>query len=509
MRKITFLMALLLGVMSWQTNAQTLNQPANWPNANWTLNVIEHTGTNAQDIEADPTNAPNFAYDDDDTGGSSHDIIAAESPVIDLTAAQAAGENYITVQGEYVYNNYDDDEYLAIEYWDADAATWNLMYQFPNNDTSGAPTDNYCDGTPQSYVSDPLNISSFTANQLSGFKYRFIYNDDITGGNGYNWGFCFSSPTIQSAGVQVPIFTLTANPDCANNQFSVDVNVTDLGGSSSVTISDDQGSATQQLTAAGTLTFGPYASGTTVNFTVTSDDDTSINASDAISYTCPPVNDVCSGAETLTLDPGTTCTNSISVSNAGTTDSGVAAPSCGSYQASNGNGDLWYAVTIPTDVTEITLNVSNVTGLTSVAGAFYSGDCTNLTEVSCTEFGIGWPWTISGLTSGETYYLRVWDYGNNQLGTFDLCGYYTSVSIADNQIAGFKFYPNPVNNILNLSAKDNINQVVISNIMGQEVLKAQPEATQTQINMSHLTNGVYFVKVDINGQVTAFKVIKK
>jgi len=863
MKKITLLFSFLLATVSWQLTAQAVSDDANWPNSNWTLNIIE-PGNGAQNIEADPTVDSNFAYDDDDTGDNSHDVLAAESPVINLTPAQTAGEPFVQISGEYVYNNLNPDEYLAIEYWDADNNSWTLFYQFPNSDTSGAPYDNYCSVASVPYEV-ALNISGFTATQLSGFKYRFIYNDNINGATAWNWGFCFSSPSLRtveyfppqftlttvpdcannqfsvdvevtdlggatsvtvaddqgsasqqlsaagtvtfgpySSGTNVtftvtndqnttisnsdtalyvcppsndecadalslnvysqgggagnetistttgitdsgmhpscddlgtnldvwftfdaptsgnvkvitggpqgsqievalfdacggnelfcfnqtqeqlftgltagntytlqvwhdefnagdfsivleevsytnPVFTTTVTPDCTNSQFSVDVEVTDLGGSSSVTVSDDQGSATQQLTAPGTVTFGPYTEGTNVTFTVTNDQDTSISASDQIEYYCPPANDDCDNATALTVntdgqctnvtsgtnlyatpssqpddvtgtpdddvwfsfvateathkielsnvtavsgtsidmgmglydgsngcanltlvddsDPnsfiangltvGTTyylrvygwysgslsaqttfdvcvttlpqalsnqdcasavaftldsgsCSNYINAHNFGSTDSGVPAPSCGYYQPGTaGNGDLWYTISIPTGVTEITLNVDNIDGLTSVAGALYSGDCSNLTEVSCTQFSSGWPWTISGLTSGDTYYLRVWDYNNNENGTFDLCGYYTPVSISENQIAGFKFYPNPVNHTLNLSAKDNIEEVSISNVMGQEVMHLTPNATETKVDMSQLQNGIYFVKAQVNGELTAFKVIKK
>ncbi len=647
MRKITLLFAAM--VFGWTLQAQTLNQAANWPNTNWTLNVIEHTGSNAQDIEADPTADANFAYDDDDTGSGSHDVIAAESPVIDLSAAQTAGENFIKVSGEFVFRNLDNDEYLAIEYWDSDASAWTLWYQFPNQDTAGAPYDNYCSGTPVSYLSDALDISGFTATQLSGFKYRFIYNDDTTGGNGYNYGFCLSSPTIfsNSSNFTAPVFTLTSVPDCANGQFSVDVEVTDLGGASGVTVSDDQGSASQQLSATGTVTFGPYASGSTVNFTVINDDDANVFASDVVSFYCPPANDECDNATAVTVNTDDTCTNLthgttvsataspqaddvtgtpnndvwftftapeaslyikllnvtavvgtstdmgmglysgdcanltlvndsdpntmrvngltvgdtyylrvygwgsninttaqtefdvcvatipappanddcanatpltldqgaissfISVDNSGATFSSEPDPSCGDYSTNGLSGDVWFSVQIPAGITEVTFDVANINGLTSVAAALYSGTCGSLTEVDCTQYGLGWPWTISGLTAGDTYYLRAWDYGNNQLGTFDIGGYYDTSSIADNKIEGFKFYPNPVNHTLNLSAQENIENVNVFNIAGQEVLSIQPNATQTQINMGKLQNGIYFVKAQVNGQVTAFKVVKK
>jgi len=98
--------------------------------------------------------------------------------------------------------------------------------------------------------------------------------------------------------------------------------------------------------------------------------------------------------------------------------------------------------------------------------------------------------------------------------TIQLSGWEASIACApsaltDHQIEGVKFYPNPVDNTLNITAGKNIESVRIYSITGQEVINARPESTQTQINMSRLRNGVYFVKAQINGQLTAFKVVKK
>ena len=82
-------------------------------------------------------------------------------------------------------------------------------------------------------------------------------------------------------------------------------------------------------------------------------------------------------------------------------------------------------------------------------------------------------------------------------------------AISNNRIKGFNYYPNPVNNTLNLSAQDNIEKINIYNISGQEVMNITPNSLQTQVDMSRLQNGIYFVKAQINGQLTAFKVVKK
>ena len=135
----------------------------------------------------------------------------------------------------------------------------------------------------------------------------------------------------------------------------------------------------------------------------------------------PPSNDTPATAIALTVEADLSCVSGITgITNQSTTDSGVTAPSCGSYGTPTERGDLWYTVVAPTGGA-ITFDVSNITVMTSVAGAFYSGTIGSLVEESCTEFGSGWPWLVNGLTPGNTYYVRVWDYGNDQTGTFDLC----------------------------------------------------------------------------------------
>ena len=189
MKKVTFLLLLL--VCSLQVVAQVLNQPANWPNANWTI-----TGTyDAAPLVfvADPTITANFAYDDDEAGSGTNNDIAAESPIIDLTDAFNAGETWLFVNALYVYNNIGADN-ITLQYWNADSSTW-INWMAPIvTDTPGAPTSNFCGGTNASFDSGELNIANFTTTQLSGFKYRIKYDD----GDAWAWGFCFSSPTLSS-----------------------------------------------------------------------------------------------------------------------------------------------------------------------------------------------------------------------------------------------------------------------------------------------------------------------
>ncbi|NNL82586.1 MAG: hypothetical protein HKP28_04295, partial [Winogradskyella sp.] len=91
MKKILLFVLLL----SLTINAQVLNQPANWPNTNWT--ITGSYDTSAAVFTDNPTVSSFFSYDEDEAGSGSNNNIAAESPVINLTNAFNAGEIWISV----------------------------------------------------------------------------------------------------------------------------------------------------------------------------------------------------------------------------------------------------------------------------------------------------------------------------------------------------------------------------------------------------------------------------
>jgi hypothetical protein len=78
----------------------------------------------------------------------------------------------------------------------------------------------------------------------------------------------------------------------------------------------------------------------------------------------------------------------------------------------------------------------------------------------------------------------------------------------DNQSA-FTYYPNPVKNTLTLNAQNTIENVTMFNMLGQEVLRAAPNAINSDIDMSSLQTGTYFVKVTIANITKTVRVIKQ
>jgi len=220
----------------------------------------------------------------------------------------------------------------------------------------------------------------------------------------------------------------------------------------------------------------------------------------------PPANDACANAMALTV---TNSCSPVTATNFSASDSGVPDPGCASYSG----GDVWFSFQVPASGSA-TVETSEVAGsdLHDTGMAVYEGSCGSLNLIDCDDdggTGLFSQIVLSGRTPGETLYVRVWEYGNNSFGPFGFCVYDSSVSVSENDIEGLKFYPNPVSNTLNIQAKQNIQAVYIYNLSGQEVVKMQPNVTKQQVDMSHLSQGMYFVKVQVNGQMTAFKVVKK
>jgi len=70
-------------------------------------------------------------------------------------------------------------------------------------------------------------------------------------------------------------------------------------------------------------------------------------------------------------------------------------------------------------------------------------------------------------------------------------------------------YPNPTKDVLNINYKSNLTGVTVYNIVGQEVLHRNTEASQLQIDLSEFTSGVYIVKLFSEEGQHSFRVVKE
>ncbi|WP_082504984.1 T9SS type A sorting domain-containing protein [Chryseobacterium sp. Leaf405] len=132
----------------------------------------------------------------------------------------------------------------------------------------------------------------------------------------------------------------------------------------------------------------------------------------------PPTNDECADAVTLTVNPDTNCGTVTSAYTLGATDSGTAPDPC----YGTADDDVWFKFVATAASHKISLlNIVSVGTEDDTDTYFqvFSGGCGALTSILCSDSDSS---TLTGLTVGETYYVRVYSYygaGSNQ--SFDIC----------------------------------------------------------------------------------------
>lgn len=224
----------------------------------------------------------------------------------------------------------------------------------------------------------------------------------------------------------------------------------------------------------------------------------------------PPANDDCGGAIMLTPGGDFAAGAVESTTGGATGTTGVPAPGCGSYLG----GDVWYSVTVPASGS-LTVQTGPAQGVTTFdsAIAIYSGECGNMTLVSCDDDGAPTDafsiLTVANRTPGEVLYIRIWEYSNDNIAPFSISAFDASLSTSGFDVDGFRAYPNPVTSVLNLQYSKNISNVAVFNLLGQQVLAKSVSATATQLDMTSLSAGTYLVKVTVDGSVKTIKVVKQ
>lgn len=83
------------------------------------------------------------------------------------------------------------------------------------------------------------------------------------------------------------------------------------------------------------------------------------------------------------------------------------------------------------------------------------------------------------------------------------------LSTEEKFIKNLNFYPNPVKNDLTISSIFKIDSYQIYNVLGTLVSEGKGTSNITQVDMSRLNSGLYFVKVTSKNMQTTLKIAKK
>jgi gliding motility-associated-like protein len=187
-----------------------------------------------------------------------------------------------------------------------------------------------------------------------------------------------------------------------------------------------------------------------------------------------PSNDICGNAISLAV-------NAVCVNTSGTT---FGATQSYAGCAGTANDDVWYSFTA-TNYTQ-TIQVAGSAAMDPVI-ELYSGSCASLSSMSCTDntFSGGTETaTASGLTPGQTYFFRVYDYYSAAGNTFSVCVSGTSI------IAGSQPNDEPCNAIQIPAVTADCNNLTFSNIGATAtILPGTPPATCENYNNSTNTMG--------------------
>ena len=141
-----------------------------------------------------------------------------------------------------------------------------------------------------------------------------------------------------------------------------------------------------------------------------------------------------------------------------------------------------------------------------------------LTDIPVEGENIQWYETETGdtplpsttfLSHNTTYYAAQTVYNIESSERLAVTVFDILLSSDSKEFASISHYPNPVNDILNISSNDIIENAVVTNMLGQEVMSKDTNSTNPTINLSGLGKGVYFVKLKAGSKEKTLKIVKE
>lgn len=229
---------------------------------------------------------------------------------------------------------------------------------------------------------------------------------------------------------------------------------------------------------------------------------TNKDATASYSTDCAPSNDDCANAIPLTFGQQTP----------GDVNSGNANNNANCV-VGNVIADVWFSVVVPQS------------GEFSIEGTGFGGNlkfaiyetCSSNNPISC-----GNAISLTNLTVGATYYLKVWlesassrSQVQSENGTFTIQANESSVLSVDDVTKlnnNLFVFPNPASSIVNIKTLNNdiIEKVELFNMLGKRVLsKKNNQYKKLTIDIANLPKGIYFLRTKIKNQITSKRLIIK
>lgn len=171
--------------------------------------------------------------------------------------------------------------------------------------------------------------------------------------------------------------------------------------------------------------------GNTITASITSVSDITYSTSPSVTATgtatgntrtisgTPPANDNCGGATAFpTIPTDGSCVTLSNQSTANATASGVTPTGSCASNLGTPDDDVWYSFVAPGST--VILNFTYVSGLTDIYWQAFSSACgSTMTSIACSDANGGG--TLTGLTAGNTYFIRLYSYAASGSSVQNVC----------------------------------------------------------------------------------------
>ncbi len=179
----------------------------------------------------------------------------------------------------------------------------------------------------------------------------------------------------------------------------------------------------------------------------------------------------------------------------------------------NGNdlNGLWYKFTVAQANDSITVSVTPDTD-SNTKILIYSGDCANLTAVGNNDSGgNGARDSITFMPADNTtYFVNVAEHRiNNPIKNYQI-SISGNVTLATQSLntTKFNFYPNPTNGMIQWNANGTVRRMQVTNLTGQVLIDISRPQTNA-LDISRLPQGVYLLRVRMDGKEGVYRIIKE
>jgi hypothetical protein len=120
------------------------------------------------------------------------------------------------------------------------------------------------------------------------------------------------------------------------------------------------------------------------------------------------------------------------------------------------------------------------------------------------------PLSLTTVLATETTYYATQTINNVESpNRFPVLTLLSSLGNPDFVFSGWVCYPNPVKNVLTFSNSNTIYSIALCNVLGQKVFSKNVHGLSAEINVAHLSKGIYFAKIASGGQQKTIRIIKE